>query len=123
MKISGKSFLGFEIPSIPSGTTCFNSSPYGEIDLTTSILRENWLTINTGKDSNESEFFWIKIQGVGKIDAESYIKYYSDSLFVWGEWKKENGRTINNFLGIVTGLKKGSAQFYLDLNPKKISAE
>jgi hypothetical protein len=123
MKISGESFLGFVIPSIPSGTTSFNSSSYGEVDLITSMLRGIWLTINTGRNSDENKFFKIKIQGIGEVDGEAGIGYYRDSLFVWGIWKKVGEDETNDFLGVVSGYKSGSSTFYLDLHPKKISAE
>ena len=126
MKISGESFLGFNIPSIPIETTNFNSSPYGELDILNSFLRGKELYINTGKDSDEQETYVIAIEGLGDVEKE--IGYYTDSIFVWGKWKIfQDGDTSknlkNDFIGIVTGHRKGSAQFYLKLNPEKASAE
>ena len=126
MKISGKSFLGFEIPDVPTETVNFNSSHYGELDVLNSFLRGTKLYINTGRNSDEQKNYVIKIEGFGNVEKE--IGYYEDSTFVWGKWEifqnGDNSQNLkNDFIGIVTGNKKGSAQFYLDLNPKKISAE
>lgn len=121
MKISGNEFLGFKIPSIPSGTIEFNSY-YGELDIVFSVLREEWLTVSSGRDSDK-KLSKIKIEGFGKLEDESKIIYSGGPLFVWGVWKREEVNQTKNFIGVASRCKDGSSTFYLDLNPEKISAE
>lgn len=124
MKISGKVFNGYVIPKILGETTNFNSSSYGELDIVNSMFRGKVLLINTGKNSDEQKYFCIRIEGLGEV--EDALGYYSDSIFIWGKWTEldilneeipENNKLEKEFIGFVSNFKKGSANFYLNLNP------
>lgn len=123
MKIKDKNFLGYTIPTVPNQTTNFNNSSYGELDIVNSFFRGTTLKLNTGKDSNNQKYYCLKIEGIGDVEKE--IGYYSDALLVWGKWafisptKESQPDLDNDFIGVVTGLKKGMAIFYLEMHPEK----
>lgn len=127
MKITGTSFLGFIIPNVPTDTTNFDLSSYGIWEILHSILNEKMLTLNTGENPGDYEFFIIRIEGIGEVDSE--IAYYPDSKLVWGKWiaykddKIDISDLCEDFIGTVSGLEDERARFNLKLNPEKISAE
>ena len=116
-------FLGYTVPTIPH-TANFNNSQYGELDIVQSVLRGMFLHLSTGRDSDEQKYYTIRIEGFGEVDRE--IGYYDDALFVWGKWFRDTGGVSpsglgKDFLGVVSGLKKGITSFHLELNPKKVT--
>ncbi len=123
MKIKDRNFLGYTIPTVPNQTTNFNNSPYGELDIVNSILRKTTLKLSAGKDSDDIKYYCIKIEGMGDVEKE--IGYYSDAFLVWGKWasispiRESQPHLDNDFIGVVTDLKKGMAIFYLEMYPEK----